>query len=277
MTEPMKNEWTEEYAQAIDRFWINGLQEIALHTIEGVLAIEYAQKGDKILEVGCGTGRIYDVLKAGTDLHYTGLDMSQAMLKLFHNRYPDIPLVEGDAMALPFPNNSFDLVICFEVIRHLVDYQKVIEEMHRVARRTVLFTIEVTEGPSIYTGEERYGSYLPGKASQLHYQIEHCASAFVTWLRTTYFYNMELRTITNNKYAFAMHKLQRGLSFIVSPVDGMQRLEVEMLKCIRQIVPNVKLTLNMNVGSIRPMSMVPTIVIESGEEKDAGINGKESV
>jgi ubiquinone/menaquinone biosynthesis C-methylase UbiE len=274
----MKNEWTEEYAKELDRFWTNGLQELMLHSIEGVLAIEYAQKGDKILEVGCGTGRIYDVLRAGADLHYTGLDVSPAMLKLFHDRCPDVPLIEGNATALPFPDNSFDLVVCFEVIRHLQDYQKVIAEMHRVARRMALFNIEVCEGPSIYMDENRYGSYLAGqgKAEVLHYQVEHCASAFINWLRTAYSYNIELRTITNSKYAFALNKLQRGLSFTVAPVDGMQKLSVEILKCIMQLAPSAILLLNVSVGSIRPMSLTPTIVNEEGE-KHEGIDGKESV
>jgi hypothetical protein len=166
------------------------------------------------------------------------------------------------------------MVVCFEVIRHLENYQKVIEKMHRVARRMVLFTVEVCEGPSIYSGEDRYGSYLAGSGKDqfLHYQIEHCASDFINWLRMAYPYNMDLRTITNSKYAFALHKLQRGLSFAVTPVDGMQRLEVELLKCIRHLGRlGTELRLTVNVGSIRPLSLMPIITME---EKDAGTNGE---
>ena len=269
MIEPFKNDWNEETAREIDAFWGSGLQELMLHAVEGVLCMEYTQAGEKILEVGCGSGRLYDIIKRGMAISYTGLDMSSAMLKIFKERHPDVPLALGDATKLPFPNNSFDVVICFEVIRHLMDYQAVIAELYRVAKREVLFNIDVCEGPTIVLGEERFGGYLPNEDQYVHYQVEHCSSDFVHWIRTNYTCNIDIRTLSNTKYAFVLHKMQRGLALTISPVDGMQRFEVELLRVItncgkilnKAFADPGGVAIDIKVASLRPIGISPNIIL----------------
>ena len=66
----------------------------------------------------------------------TGLDFSREMLRLAEQKYAgaNVRWVEGDAMALPFPDNSFDLVTSAFGFRNLSNYAAGLREIHRVLR-----------------------------------------------------------------------------------------------------------------------------------------------
>lgn len=70
-------------------------------------------KGD-VLEVAIGTGRNLEFYPAGVSL--TGLDLSPAMLDVARERAAalgrKVELREGDAHTMPFPDGSFDTVVC---------------------------------------------------------------------------------------------------------------------------------------------------------------------
>ncbi|MEV4596624.1 class I SAM-dependent methyltransferase [Amycolatopsis sp. NPDC049253] len=72
------------------------------------------------------------------DARVTGLDLSPAMLKLAKRRAADlgrtVTLREGDAEALPFPDASFDTVVCTLGLCGFPDDRAAIAEMHRVLR-----------------------------------------------------------------------------------------------------------------------------------------------
>lgn len=75
-----------------------------------ILSKALTNKEDRILDLGCGTGRS---TKAIFDKGYTkiiGVDYSSAMIKQAQQRYPNILFEQGDACALAFPDGSFDMV-----------------------------------------------------------------------------------------------------------------------------------------------------------------------
>lgn len=92
-------------------------------------------RGD-VLEVAVGTGRNLPCYPDGVRL--TGLDLSPAMLDVARARAADldieITLHEGDAQALPFPDASFDTVVCTLGLCGVPDERAAIAEMHRVLR-----------------------------------------------------------------------------------------------------------------------------------------------
>jgi ubiquinone/menaquinone biosynthesis C-methylase UbiE len=99
------------------------------------------------LEVGCGTGLMYKELVPkviDNSSYYLGVDTSTNMLKIARDRYPEGRFSYGDLYSLPFRDRAFDVVLCYEVLGHLPDIQKPIEELTRVSKKLVVFTAWVT-------------------------------------------------------------------------------------------------------------------------------------
>jgi ubiquinone/menaquinone biosynthesis C-methylase UbiE len=92
-------------------------------------------RGD-VLEVAVGTGRNLQFYPDSVRL--TGIDLSPAMLALARERAGElgreIDLREGDAQALPFPDGSFDTVVCTLGLCGFPDERVAIAQMHRVLR-----------------------------------------------------------------------------------------------------------------------------------------------
>lgn len=93
----------------------------------------------RILDICCGTGDQTAALLAlrpkGAE-PVTGLDFSSEMLARAHTKYPNpnVRWIEGDAMHLPFPDNSLDLVTAAFGFRNLSNYAAGLAEIHRVLR-----------------------------------------------------------------------------------------------------------------------------------------------
>jgi len=93
----------------------------------------------RVLDICCGTGDLTAALlheRPANGEPVTGLDFSREMLGLAERKYAgaNVRWVEGDAMALPFPDNSFDLVTSAFGFRNLRNYAEGLREIHRVLR-----------------------------------------------------------------------------------------------------------------------------------------------
>ena len=89
-------------------------------------------EGKRVLELACGTGRHTSrLVKAGARV--TALDFSRGMLEKAKARAPEAVFVEGDlTKPLPFPDASFDLVLCCLALEHVRDLAAVFREVKRV-------------------------------------------------------------------------------------------------------------------------------------------------
>jgi len=87
----------------------------------------------KVLDVGAGTGRLAIAL-AGKKAEVTALDVSSEMLRVLEKKNGKIKTVVGEAESLPFPEQSFDLVIAAFLIVHLKDLAKFFDEVYRVLK-----------------------------------------------------------------------------------------------------------------------------------------------
>ncbi len=100
--------------------------------VEGktLLKLTRPKKGDLVLDVGCGTGRFSLLLKR-RGCKVVGLDFSEEMLTFSKNRGLTT-VVRGDALHLPFPPNTFRIVISVFVLEFLKDPELALKEMIRV-------------------------------------------------------------------------------------------------------------------------------------------------
>jgi SAM-dependent methyltransferase len=105
--------------------------------------IRFAKKyaGSTILDVGCGYGA-YGRAMMETGTKCFGCDVNFTYLQEAQRR--GLPVVAVDSV-LPFADHTFDSVLLFEVIEHVSNVDKLLEQSFRVARRNVLITVPNSE------------------------------------------------------------------------------------------------------------------------------------
>lgn len=105
----------------------------------------YAKKDFKTLEVGCGTGVNLESIK-NSGIGY-GIDISDCMLKIAKAK--KLKVGKASATQIPFKDESFDLVFSFQVLPHVEDIQKAINEMYRVCTKRGTIIIDLYNYSSI--------------------------------------------------------------------------------------------------------------------------------
>jgi ubiquinone/menaquinone biosynthesis C-methylase UbiE len=130
-TERLKRKWEKE-APTYDRRM--GFFERVL--FEDGREWVCSRASGEVLEVAVGTGRNFPFYPAGVRL--TGIDLSPAMLEIARKRAGELglnaDLRESDAQELPFPDASFDTVVCTLSLCNIPDDRRAIAEMKRVLR-----------------------------------------------------------------------------------------------------------------------------------------------
>ena len=149
------------YWDAFDGFYQMGPQkhrEYALDLLKN--------RGVKtLLDVGCGTGPIYQLIKDTMeptadmvttrprwDFEYKGTDYSQGMIEVCEREFPEGNWEVQDARNLTEPDSSWDAVFCMHTLDHLDDYKAAIASMARVAKKYVciiLWRSFVAEGTNL--------------------------------------------------------------------------------------------------------------------------------
>jgi len=114
----------------IDRYW----RRACLREVEKRLLVPMA----RVLDIGCGTGDL--ALELASLGPVFGCDFSHPMLRIGTEKVARTPrpypvyMMEGDALALPFAEGTFDVVVSAFVLRNLADIQRGLEEMKRVLK-----------------------------------------------------------------------------------------------------------------------------------------------
>jgi demethylmenaquinone methyltransferase/2-methoxy-6-polyprenyl-1,4-benzoquinol methylase len=89
--------------------------------------------GDRVLDACCGTGDLA-LASARTGARVTGVDFSERMLERARRKAPEVEWVQGDALALPFSDGSFDAATVGFGVRNLDDLEAGFAELRRVLR-----------------------------------------------------------------------------------------------------------------------------------------------
>ena len=108
------------------------------------------KSGDKVLDIGCGNGRLYQLfgglsrpaevknLKRKTKkIDYVGLDISHKLIKIAKKNYPEGRFEVGDMTKLPFAQEEFDVIFSLVAFHHLPEQAlqlRALAEMKRVLK-----------------------------------------------------------------------------------------------------------------------------------------------
>lgn len=138
-----------------------------------------------ILDVATGTGDLaIQLASAVTDATVTGIDLSEGMLSVGRKKVEDaqldnrVVLTQGDCLALPFPDNSFDVVTVAFGVRNFEHLDKGYSEMARVLRPGgMLFVLELTT-PTSPIVNPFYKLYTKGVIPMLGRMVSHDSRAY---------------------------------------------------------------------------------------------------
>jgi ubiquinone/menaquinone biosynthesis C-methylase UbiE len=98
----------------------------------------------KLLDFGCGIGRIYDALQP--QCQYTGVDISSHFLKIFQESIPSVHLIHINNPILPLEDNYFDIITCYSVFTHIPSgpqCEQTLSELYRVLKPKGILLISV--------------------------------------------------------------------------------------------------------------------------------------
>lgn len=111
--------------------------------------LDQLPKGSSVLDVPFGTGRfVTDYLRNGIKVN--GLDASKEMIDVgrreLGEEFHKIKVTVGDATRLPYPDKSFDYVVCIRFLTHIVNLEQakhVLSEFNRVTRKQLFLQVRM--------------------------------------------------------------------------------------------------------------------------------------
>lgn len=194
------------------------------------MKIMAVQPGQLALDVCCGTGDWTIALAntVGAGGYVSGLDLSPQMLKVAdqkittHHLTGQIGLHHGDAMHLPYPDNTFNVVTIGFGLRNVPDAQQVLREMTRVVKpggQVVCLETAQPQNRLVHAGWQAYfGHVVPlmGRVIAHHYQaynyLQRTTHEFISVTALAdLFSQVGLEQIQVRRFNFGAAAMHRGI------------------------------------------------------------------
>lgn len=138
-TVKMMDERLNDQQALYDQGWRHGLHEGKeqrgnLQTnLDFVLQAGLLRPGDRILEIGCGIGTVvFELSRQGYDV--TGTDISPVAIEYGLDKYGGLKLEVQPAEALTFVDETFDVVLSFDLFEHIAQIDRHVDEVRRVLK-----------------------------------------------------------------------------------------------------------------------------------------------
>lgn len=113
-----------------------GIYELCKKDYPDILAEVEKEPFETLLDAGCGPAPMLTLMSEKyPDKHYTGLDLTEAMIEQAKKKnLSNADFVVGDCENLPFPENSFDVIICVNSAHHYPNLQNFFNSAYRVLK-----------------------------------------------------------------------------------------------------------------------------------------------
>lgn len=125
-----------------DRYW-QGLEPLSSYKLQRVGHImdslqrirkQYPREGMRLLDLGCGDGRLLPLWQSITGGEGHGMELSPQAVATAAEMFPYLRYKQGDATNTGYPANHFDIVICQEVIEHVEEQERLADECARIMK-----------------------------------------------------------------------------------------------------------------------------------------------
>lgn len=121
----------------------DSLTEKSMYEGEKLLKTVYEKYGISngvILDIGCGTGKIKELL--GDSFEYIGIDIAEGMLDFAKRRGYSVHLGAAQDVIREIPDKSVDHVIALSSLYFIKDFEFLVKEFERVARKSIFVLLE---------------------------------------------------------------------------------------------------------------------------------------
>lgn len=156
--------------QGIRGFWeTTGSAKTFTHPLDPALLEEYVPRGARVLDYGCGYGRLTAELAGRGYRSVRGVDMSAALIARGRREHPELDLLRWGGFPLPFEDGEFDAALLFAVLTCVpgdADQRAIAGELGRLVRPGgVLYLSDVPLQADALNQErylryaQRYGTY----------------------------------------------------------------------------------------------------------------------
>lgn len=122
------------------------LRRVERNRIKFIIKLAQVSRTDRFIDIGCGEGYLLSLLSQTKQI--VGLDISKVALaraKELLKEKPCIHLIYGNAQKLSFADNSFDKIVCSELLEHVPDPKSVIKEIYRVLKKEGVVVISIPD------------------------------------------------------------------------------------------------------------------------------------
>ncbi len=106
---------------------------------------EYLKEKDRALDIGCGNGRLYELLRE-REIEYYGVDFSEKLIDIAKSKFPLAKFQVADGLELPFSDNFFDKAVSIAVLHHIPSEKfrlEFLKEAQRVLKPGGVFILTV--------------------------------------------------------------------------------------------------------------------------------------
>ncbi|MEM7239911.1 MAG: methyltransferase domain-containing protein, partial [Pseudomonadota bacterium] len=159
----------------------SGLDNEALHYHRYLSALEFA-KDKRVLDIASGEGYGSWILsQAASQVDGVEIDAETVKRSQIRYKHPKISFQQGDCREIPFEDDTFDLVTCFETLEHIAEHDVLLGELRRVLKPDGILLISTPE-------VDRYTHSAP--ANPFH--VKELSTRDFRDLLTGHFANVEL-------------------------------------------------------------------------------------
>ena len=122
-------------------------------------------KPQSLADIGCGEGFVLKTMLDNSivkhdenGFHAAGIDISKSAVAVAQKQLPGLNIQVGSIYEIPFEDNSHDVVLCNEVLEHLENPAKALQELRRVSSKYVI--VSVPHEPWFMLGSLFGGKYI---------------------------------------------------------------------------------------------------------------------
>lgn len=134
----MKTLWSDRVNELDERWRHDGFKNYRKDVRDKI--VQLLPRGEKMLDVGCGTAMLYEHLPEELRENYVGVDFTPEFIEYCIEKHPEGDWRIMDARNLIFPDNSFYLVNSTTLLQHIKGWRKAAGEFVRVSKKYVVST-----------------------------------------------------------------------------------------------------------------------------------------